>query len=199
LDQVTGAKAASNMDSAASFILETSRLRLREFGPDDEQLIFQLDQDPAVVQFVDGPATLDEVRSEILPYFLQLSREHPGFGFFAAFERSTGAYLGWFHFRPSSDSARDIELGYRLQRSAWGKGYATEASSALIHRGFRELGVERVVALALLANRASTRVMEKCGLTLDTSFKEPSGQLAVKYALDRATYLSLPQPHPPPR
>ena len=183
-------------DANPDIVVETPRLRLRAFAPGDAQLIFELDQDPVVVKFVDGPATLDEAQNEILPYFLNLSREHPGFGFFATFERATDTYIGWFHFRPSRESARDIELGYRLRRSAWGKGYATEGSRALIHRGFTELGVERVVAAALVANRASTHVMEKCGLTVQSYFEEPSVLLpdkrAVKYALDRATYLALP-------
>ncbi len=57
-----------------------------------------------------------------------------------------------------------MELGYRLRRSAWGKGYATEASRALIEKGFRELGVQRVFAFTMVVNTASRRVMEKAGL-----------------------------------
>jgi len=60
----------------------------------------------------------------------------------------------------------ETELGYRLRRSAWGKGYGTEGSRALIRAGFIEHGVERVVAETMVVHTASRRVMEKAGLTL---------------------------------
>jgi RimJ/RimL family protein N-acetyltransferase len=60
----------------------------------------------------------------------------------------------------------NIDLGYRLRRSAWNKGYATEGSRALIRMGFADLGVERVFGHTMTVNTASRRVMEKCGLTL---------------------------------
>ena len=80
----------------------------------------------------------------------------------------TGEFLGWFHFRPGhgSDDITDIELGYRLHRSAWHKGYATEGSRALVSMGFTGLGVERVFALTMTVNTASRHVLEKCGLAL---------------------------------
>lgn len=58
-------------------------------------------------------------------------------------------------------------LGYRLKPSAWGKGYATEGSKALIHKGFTELGCSRVITTALIANKASIRVMQKAGLQFE--------------------------------
>ena len=58
-----------------------------------------------------------------------------------------------------------IDLGYRLRRSAWGNGYATEGSRALINKGFTEHGIDRVAAETMTVNLVSRRVMEKCGLT----------------------------------
>lgn len=85
----------------------------------------------------------------------------------AAESTATGEFLGWFHFRPGpGGDTTNIELGYRLRRSAWNKGYATEGSRALIKMGFTDLGVERVFAHTMTVNTASRRVMEKCGLTL---------------------------------
>ncbi len=63
-------------------------------------------------------------------------------------------------------------LGYRLRRSAWGKGYAKEGSRALIRKGFTELGVQRVVAETMAVNTASRRVMEKAGLTYVRTFHQ---------------------------
>ncbi len=77
------------------------------------------------------------------------------------------------HFRPPEGSGRDeVELGYRLKRSAWGKGYATEGSRALIRKGFTELGVRRVFAQTMAVNTASRRVMEKAGLAYARTFHE---------------------------
>ena len=63
----------------------------------------------------------------------------------AAIERSTRGFVGWFEFYPRKDAGPE-EVGYRLRRSARGKGYATEGSRALIRKGFTELGVQRVLA-----------------------------------------------------
>jgi RimJ/RimL family protein N-acetyltransferase len=82
--------------------------------------------------------------------------------------------VGWFHFRPAKGApAEEIELGYRLRKSAWGKGYATEGSRALIQKGFAELGVQRVVASTMVVNVASRRVMEKAGLKFVRTFHQP--------------------------
>ena len=89
----------------------------------------------------------------------------------------------------------EVELGYRLRKSAWGKGYATEGSRALIRKGFTEFGVKRVVAEAMAVNQASRRVMEKAGLKLVRTFYQPwpypmeGDQFGdVEYALDKADW-----------
>ena len=77
------------------------------------------------------------------------------------------SFSGWFHFRPGHQSdITNIDLGYRLRRAAWDKGYATEGSRALIDRGFTDLGVERVFAHTMSVNAASRHVLEKCGLAM---------------------------------
>ena len=80
----------------------------------------------------------------------------------------------------------DVEIGYRLQKAAWGKGYATEGAKALVAKGFSDLGVQRVISVALAVNVASIRVLEKAGLHLQQKFfDEESGQEVVIYALQR--------------
>ena len=66
---------------------------------------------------------------------------------------------------PGSDIG-NVELGYRLRRAAWNKGYATEGSRALIGMAFTSLGVDRIFAHTMTVNSTSRRVLEKCGLTL---------------------------------
>jgi RimJ/RimL family protein N-acetyltransferase len=121
-------------------------------------------------------------------------QRYEGYGFWAAIEKETGEFLGWFHFRPRPGAAPgEVEIGYRLRKSAWGKGYATEGSRALIRKGFTESGVQRVTAEAMAVNQASRRVMEKAGLKLVRTFHQPwpyppidGGQSGgVEYALDK--------------
>jgi RimJ/RimL family protein N-acetyltransferase len=86
-------------------------------------------------------------------------------------EKSTGGFLGWFHFRPREGVPEDEpELGYRLRKSAWGKGYAAEAAIALIRKGFTEFGVRRVIAETMAVHTGSRRVMEKVGMHVVRTF-----------------------------
>jgi RimJ/RimL family protein N-acetyltransferase len=153
--------------------LETERMLLRQFTVHDTELLVELDADPRVMRYITGgaPTPRDEVEGDILPAFLGYYRKFPGYGFWAAIEKSTGDFLGWFHYRPSPDDPPDQpELGYRLRYEAWGKGYATEGCRALIAKGFTEFGVQRVVASTMAVNTASRRVMEKSGMHLVRAF-----------------------------
>jgi RimJ/RimL family protein N-acetyltransferase len=178
--------------------LETRRLVLRRFTMADVDNLVSLDADPGVMHFVTGgiPTARDEIENELLPGFLDYYEQFEGYGFWAAIEKTTGEFLGWFHFRPREEAGPDeAELGYRLHKSAWGKGYATEGSRALISKGFTDFGVQRVVAETMVGHVASRRVMEKAGLTLVRTFHQPwpypieGDELGdVEYALDRADW-----------
>lgn len=175
--------------------METERLVLRRFTPDDVDLLVELDADPQVMHFVTGgrPTPRAEIARDVLPAFLAHYERSAGYGFWAALEKATGTFLGWFHFRPRAGAPPDeVELGYRLRRAAWGQGYATEGSRALIRKGFTELGVQRVVAETLVVHTASRRVMEKAGLRLVRTFHQawpdpiPGDEAGdVEYALSR--------------
>ena len=156
--------------------LETERLLMRRFTEDDVAELVELDSDPDVMRFITGGRATPrrEIENDVLPAFLGYYERFAGYGFWAAIEKSTGQFLGWFHLRPPEAAQPDeVELGYRLRRSAWGKGYATEGSRALIDKGFTELGVQRVVASTMVVNVASRRVMEKAGLRFVRTFRQP--------------------------
>src|SRR5262245_22219172 len=178
--------------------LETERLVLRRFTPEDIDTLVELDSDPEVMHYITGGRATprEEIAHDILPAFLRYYEDGDRYGFWAAIEKSTGTFLGWFHFRPAAGRPSDEpELGYRLRRSAWGQGYATEGSRALIRKGFTELGVRRVVAETMAVNTASRRVMEKAGMTLTRTFHQewpdriPGDEHGdVEYALTRADW-----------
>lgn len=178
--------------------LETERLKLRRFTADDVDDLVELDSDPDVMRFINGgrPTPREEIENDVLPAFLAYYERDEGYGFWAAVEKSAGRFVGWFHLRPGEDSPPgEVELGYRLRTPAWGKGYATEGSRALIDKGFAELGVERVFATTMTVNVASRRVMEKAGLKFVRTFHQPwpdyiegQEQGDVEYALLRSEW-----------
>jgi len=133
------------------------------------------------------------IEQDVLPRFLRYHAESPGFGYWAVEEKATGRFVGWVHFRPAPGRPEDEpELGYRLERRAWGRGYATEASRAVLDKAFRDQGVRRVFAETMVVNAASRRVMEKCGLRQVRVFYDaypdpiPGAEHGdVEYAVDR--------------
>lgn len=153
--------------------LETERLVLRAFTEADADHLLALDNDADVMRFINGgrPTSLETIQARTLPRLLHV---HPCFGtrgYWAAEEKATGVFLGWFEFRPLADhSPAVVELGYRLHKAAWGSGYATEGSRALIRKGFTDFGVKRVTANTMAVNTGSRRVMEKAGLSFVRSF-----------------------------
>ncbi|TAL05840.1 MAG: N-acetyltransferase [Verrucomicrobia bacterium] len=177
-------------------LLETARMFLRELCADDADLIFQLDSDPEVMRFISqGVPTPRETFLQVyLPRMLSWQGQRPPRGFWAAHLRAGGEFIGWFHLRPDKITPEEMELGYRLARSAWGRGLATEGARALIEKAFREWGYEKISARTLAVNLASQRVMQKAGLKFEHEFTygpevipgaTESERRAVKYSLAR--------------
>lgn len=169
--------------------LETERLILRYFTEADAENLFQLDSDPEVMRFINGgkPTDYQVIQTQVLPKFLGHYEKYGDFGGWAVIEKNNQNFIGWLIFRPACEyrfaaelnlaEDDEIELGYRLCRSSWGKGYATEGSRALINKGFTELDVKKICAWALAKNKASTRVMQKVGLKLEREFMFTQDQL----------------------
>jgi RimJ/RimL family protein N-acetyltransferase len=154
--------------------LKTERLALRQFTATDVDNLFNLDSDPEVMRFLTGgtPTPREVIQNDILPTFLRSYERFTGFGVWAAIEKESLDFLGWFSFRPKdAASPNDVQLGYRLRQAVWGQGYATEGARALICKGFTEPGVQRVSATTYQDNLASRRVMEKVGMTLVRTYR----------------------------
>jgi RimJ/RimL family protein N-acetyltransferase len=174
-----------------STFLETNRLLLRHGVESDAVLLHELDGDPEVMRYLTGgkatPAA--EVEAEVLPRFLGSAARS-----WIAVEKASGAFIGWFALEGSRGEG---ELGYRLKRSAWGRGYATEGARALVDKGFAELGLARIWGQTMAVNARSRRVMEKAGLRHVRSFHlqwdDPIAGVEhgeVEYALTRAQWLT---------
>ena len=175
-------------------VYQTERPLLRPLVPADVQLLFDLDSDPEVMRYINGGQTssMEYIVECAIPCMLSYLRDTGRPAFWIAIEKASMAFIGWFHLRSWESNPEYLELGYRLRRTYWGKGLATEGCKRLLSVGFYDRACPRIVALVMPENRASTRVMEKIGLSYDHDFlyqpldaDTPPIPLVV-YALDRA-------------
>ena len=147
------------------FTLTTERLFLRHFHILDGEAMLHVFGDAEVMRFGDGVQTREWVE-DWLRTCLERYHQTWGFGPYAVVERSSQAvigYCGLFYF-PDVGGQPEIEIGYRLARSVWGQGYATEAACAVRDFAFNTLGIKRLIAMIDPSNRASVRVAEKIGM-----------------------------------
>jgi RimJ/RimL family protein N-acetyltransferase len=169
-------------------LLETERMRFRRFVPEDIDRLVELDSDPEVMRYITygQPTPRERYEREIIPRWLAFQHTMPLLGYWAAESRAGGDVLGWFHLRPDRFDADEQELGYRLRRSEWGRGLATEGGRALVAYGFQRAGADKISARTLAANAGSRRVMEKCGLAFESDFVYPEDILAGRSETERA-------------
>lgn len=179
--------------------LETDWLILRRFTDADVDNLTDLDADPEVMFHITAgaPTPRENIEQDVLPRFLWYHDTFPGWGFYAVVEKSSGDFIGWFHLRPAPGHGvpDEPELGYRPRKDAWGKGYATEGSRALIDKAFADLGATRVFAETMAVHAGSRGVMEKAGMRLvrefhaDWPLRIPGDEHGdVEYAITRAEW-----------
>ncbi len=123
--------------------------------------------------------TVDESEERLLR--LIDHQERHGFSLWAVTDRETGSLLGDAGLILYAHEGPEVELGFRLGKPHWGRGFATEAAAAWLEHGFRELGLDRIVAVAHHENVASQRVLEKVGMRFSgiTQYQGGSARLYV--------------------
>ncbi|HEX6151511.1 GNAT family N-acetyltransferase [Nocardioides sp.] len=178
-------------------VLTTARLRLDPLTEQHLEELVELDSDPEVLRFIFGRAlTRDEVEQEWLAKRLRPHAHARGIGYWAGFVDQ--AFVGWWCLGVDDEDPQAAELGYRLRRTAWGRGYATEGSRAMLDHGFGTVGLARVWGETMAVNAGSRHVMEKLGMRLVRSYvgewEYPlpgADQGEVVYEITRAAYLEL--------
>ena len=146
--------------------LETERLRLRAFAPDDASAVHgRLTSDPEVIRYTSrrSPSNSPEEAARSIERWMAHQDAH-GFGPWAVIEKSTGELVGVCGIYYVEFKGPDVEVAYLIARDRWGRGYATESARAAVRFGFDERGLQRIVALILPVNVASVRVAEKLGM-----------------------------------
>jgi RimJ/RimL family protein N-acetyltransferase len=146
-------------------VLETPRLLLRTFRRDDLPLYADLNADPEVARYLGGPISAEE--SDAIAEWAQELHGREGIGLLAVERREDGAFLGMcglHHFHAYPD---EVEVGWRLARSYWGSGYATEAATAWLEHGFTLIRLPRVISITEPENERSLAVMRRLGMNFD--------------------------------
>ena len=142
---------------------ETERLYLRPFVSDDLEDFASLNADRDVMRYiVDGEPQTKQQATGRFRAVIDHHDKH-GFGLCAVIEKASSAFLGFCGLQ-FLDNTLEVEVGYRLAKRFWGKGFATEAAKASLQYGFEELGLDQIVAVVHPENAASQRVIEKVGL-----------------------------------
>lgn len=144
-------------------IIESERLYLREFELKDINDYFRLNSDPDVMKYIGPPSTDIKIIKSYINRNINYYIDHPGLGRWAAFEKETDKFIGFFELA-HLDKTEEIEVGYRLHKKYWGKGYATEMTKVLIDYGFNKIGLDEIAGITHPKNFASQKVLLKCGL-----------------------------------
>lgn len=143
--------------------IETERLHLRPHTAADLEPVLAMDADPLVMRYIPpGPRDPDVERENARTALLADRPPETCPGFWAITEQDDPTYLGWVIVKKLDEE--QFEVGYRLVRAAWGRGFATEAARAAVRFGFESAGLERIVGITLPENLPSRRVLEKVGL-----------------------------------
>ncbi len=149
-------------------VLVTNRLRLRVWRPEDREPFAALNADPLVMEHFVAP--LSRAESDALADRIEAKCRAQGFGFWAVEVPGITAFAGFTGLsRPSFEThfTPCVEIGWRLAREHWNRGYATEAAVAALRYAFTHLRLPEVVAFTAPGNLRSRRVMEKLGMRHD--------------------------------
>jgi ribosomal-protein-alanine N-acetyltransferase len=170
-------------------MLETERLIIRKFAPEDLDKLIELRLDEEVNKYLGGTRLQNpEAIAKRLQFYMDC-HEKFGFGMSAMIWKETGEMIGWSGLQPL-ETTGEIEVGYGMAKEFWRRGIGLECARAWLEYGFNTVGLERIVAVAIPENTGSRRIMEKLGMTYyktDISY----GEKCVFYEIGREKFLSV--------
>ncbi|HMO81079.1 MAG TPA: GNAT family N-acetyltransferase [Pyrinomonadaceae bacterium] len=169
-------------------MIETDRLRFRPFALEDLPLLIEQRSDPDMYRYLGGTRRQNpEELAKRIQFYISCFETH-GFAMCPMILKETGEIIGGAGLQPLEESG-EVEVGYNLIKEYWGRGIGTEAARAWLDHGFRDLGLDRIVAVAHPDNIASRRIMEKLGLRYEKT-QEHYGEMCVFYAISADEYLA---------
>lgn len=154
---------------------ETDRLILRELLETDVDGMFELDSDPEVHRYLgNNPVTTkEEIKSVI--QFVRKQYVDNGIGRWAIIEKSSGDFVGWAGLKFITETINNhtnfYDVGYRLKKKHWGKGYATETAKISIEYCFTTMNKNEIIGITHVDNQKSRHALEKAGLRFIEKFE----------------------------
>ena len=154
-------------------ILTTKRLVLRELEEEDWLAVLAYQSDPLYLRYNTWTYRTEQDVREFVRMLVAQREEEPRTKFQLAITLAPGGPLiGNGGIRMRSPDAREADIGYELDPRYWGRGYATEAATALLTFGFQELGMHRIWAWCIAENIASAHVLTKIGMRQEGRLQE---------------------------
>ncbi len=172
-------------------MIESERLLFRKFTLDDLPSLIEQRSDPDVNKFLGGTKLQNpEALAKRIRFYMSCYETH-GFGMCAMIWKPSGEMIGSAGLQPL-DGTDEIEVGYSMIKEFWGKGIGTEAARAWLDHGFRDAGLDRIVAVAHTANQASRHIMEKVGMEYEKSEFHYGDECAF-YSISKDAFLQEPK------
>lgn len=168
------------------WVLETERLAFRPFTVDDLPALIEQRSDPDVNKYLGGTRLQNpEFLAKRIHFYIDCFEKF-GLGSCVMIWKETGEFIGAAGLQPLEDTG-EIEVGYSMKKEFWGRGIGTEAARAWMDHGFREKGLERIVAIAVKENEASKNIMRKLGMTYEKT-EEHWGEMCDFYAVSKEDF-----------
>lgn len=149
----------------------TARLNFKLMDENDGALLFELDNDPAVMEHLTRGkvSTMNTIKEVFIPRMQAYRNQQQGWGLWQVNLNESDTFIGWILIRPmrfftEQPDYSDIEIGWRFKRVSWGKGYASEAAAAVADAVTQHTDVKALSATALKENHGSIKVMKKLGM-----------------------------------
>ena len=161
-------------------ILETKRLLLRHFVPEDTDALFTLYRDPEIRRyFSEGTLTYEETK-EVVERFLGGHPAHPELGLWATLHKEMNTLIGRCGLLPQTiEGHLEVEVSYLLDKAYWGsllgQGLATEAAQGIVHYAFESLNLSRLICMIDPDNGASLKVARNIGMSLEREMEDEHG------------------------
>ena len=155
--------------------IETERLILRQWEESDRIPFFEMNSDPEVMKYF--PSPLSRKESDTFFEKLSLLVEKQGFGFYQTILKGTGQFIGFIGLNEATFNASFtpcIEIGWRLHKDYWKKGFATEGAMEVLKFGFQNLEVKEILSFTSKLNTPSIKVMERLGMQKVDEFEHPN-------------------------
>ncbi len=176
---------------------ETERLILREILPSDDKGMFELDSDKEVHKYLGNKPIETIVQSREMIELIRQQYIQNGIGRWAVIEKSSNVFIGWAGLKLNIETRNNhiyyYDVGYRLIKRYWGKGFATEAAIPSLKYGFERLELNEIYGTADINNLASRKILEKIGLKYVETFDYTESQQCVWMRITKGEWNKIKQ------